>query len=255
MYSYSDRIFACFAAEDRYMIAEPIVYHLKNYGINIWYDRQALLLSDNRREKNLDDGARKSMYAIVIISKHTADSICTMEELTIIEERYHKGNVIVFPILYEITPDEIPSKLQWIKELIFKEVDRHSGTREICNHIACKITNDLLNKGRCKNILDVINISSIKLPIVLHELLKSYQGIDNENLNSRVSLLYASYLVISVKLTNLNPTTHMISKIFERLYSETRLNLDIDYRELWLLENSICILVNYYMDYCIESSI
>ena len=31
----NSHIFICFAAEDRYTIAEPIVYHLKNYGLKI----------------------------------------------------------------------------------------------------------------------------------------------------------------------------------------------------------------------------
>ena len=51
-----------------------------------------------------------------------------------------------------------------------------------------------------------------------------------------------------------NVLLNMISCIFERLFSDTKLNLAIDYRELWLLENSICLLINLYTDYCIESS-
>ena len=51
-----DKVFICFAAEDRYEIVEPIVYHLKNYGIPVWYDRYTLLMGDNRVQKNLYDG-------------------------------------------------------------------------------------------------------------------------------------------------------------------------------------------------------
>ena len=69
-----DHLFICFAAEDRYSIAEPIVHHLKNYGIKIWYDRYELLLGDNRRKKNLYEGATLCKYAIVIISKYTLKS-------------------------------------------------------------------------------------------------------------------------------------------------------------------------------------
>ena len=39
MKKFSDKLFICFSAKDRYVIAQPIVYHLKNYGINVWYDR------------------------------------------------------------------------------------------------------------------------------------------------------------------------------------------------------------------------
>ena len=38
MKNFSDKLFISFSAKDRYDIVQPIVYHLKNYGINIWYD-------------------------------------------------------------------------------------------------------------------------------------------------------------------------------------------------------------------------
>ena len=55
--NYDNQVFICFAAEDRHTIVEPIVHHLKNYGINVWYDRYKLLMGDNRIEKNLKEGA------------------------------------------------------------------------------------------------------------------------------------------------------------------------------------------------------
>lgn len=252
----STQLFVCFAAEDRYTIVEPIVYHLKNYGIETWYDRHALVLGDNRKEKNLVEGAGKCKYAVAVLSKSTEYSVCAMEELSIIRERNIRGEVTVFPVLYELLPNEIPCKLLWIKELIFKETDRHSGTREICNHIACKITGDVLNNFKYKKIQDIISFSVSELPTATYEILSRYQGIDCANLNSRVALLYAAYLnIIHSKRICFDSIISMTSRIFERLFSETRLDLAIDYRELWLLENSICILINYYLDSCTESKI
>lgn len=248
--------FICFAAEDRYTIAEPIVYHLKNYGIQTWYDRHTMVLGDNRIEKNLNEGASHCKYAIPILSKYTIASPCAMEELSIIKNRYYQNDVTVFPVLYELSPNEIPVPLYWIKELIFKEVDRSSGTREVCNHIACKITGDILHNYSYSNIQTILDASPSALPSATQKLLYNYQRIDCANLNSRVSLLYAVYLIIyNTGLYPLNPDTNMVSKIFDRLFTETRLNLEIDYREIWLLENSICILISYYLESCTESKI
>lgn len=239
-------VFICFAAKDRYTIAEPIVHHLKNYGIDIWYDRYTMVLGDNRVEKNLKEGAEKCNYALIIISENTINSKCAMEEINIVKRRYCSGNVIVFPVLYEISPINLPSKLQWIKELIFKEVDRKSGTREICNHIACKITGDILKQYHYQNIKDIV--SSKLMPTATTAILECYLDIDFSNLNSRISLLYATYLTIIHSDTNKKITYfHLISKIYNRLINEMKLNLDIDYRELWLLENTICILCNNYL--------
>lgn len=252
MTDLSERIFIAFSAKDRYSIAEPLVYHLKNYGINVWYDRNEILLSDNRIQKNLVEGAAGCKYAIAIISKNTDNSVCAMEELSIVESRYRQGVVTVFPILYEIPAQLIPDKLLWVKEIIFKEVDHSSGTRGVCNHIACKITRDILEKYTYKCILDCQEKAPMILPTVTHELLKTYQTVDCDNINSRVTLLYAAYLSIihsDDKTEGLLhfPESHMASKIFERLFAETRLNIKVDYREIWLLENAICILVNNYI--------
>lgn len=242
------KVFICFAAEDRYNIAEPIVYHLKNYGIEIWYDRHALLMGDNRIEKNLIEGASQCNYTIAVLSENTINSPCTLEELSITKELCFRHEVTVFPVLYEIAPTEIPNQLQWIKELIFKEVDRHSGTRTICNHIACRITNDLLNTCELKTIGDVLKSENKAIPNEVKEILTHYPKIDYSNLNSRITLLYSVYLIFNEKLKAHYKTPKMISKIFERLFSETRLNITVDYRELWLLENSICILANCYIE-------
>ena len=251
-----NNLFICFAAEDRYRIAEPVVYHLKNYGINIWYDRYSLVMGDKRIEKNLIEGACACKYAAIIVSEFTSESQCAMEELSIITKRYYKGDVTIFPIIYELSPDNLPTDLEWIKELIFKEANRHSGTYEICNHIACKITSDILQKYKYQNIYSITTLLSNVLPPATYRILINYQEIDATNLNSKVALLYSAYITIKVLMkSSEEPLITMLTRIFERLFCETKLNLSIDYRELWLLENSICILVNQYVNYCIESKI
>lgn len=251
----NQRVFIGFAAEDRYDIVEPIVYHLKNYGIELWYDRHMLVMSDNRVTKNLIEGAEACNYAIIILSKHTAKSRCALEEISIVESRFNQGKVTVFPILYELAPSELPKKLCWIKTIIFKEVDRSSGTREICNHIACKITDDFLGACEYRRVQDIVLSPPKELPLDCKAILKSYLEVDHANLNSRVSLLYATYLTITHMHNNASWVSPMVIRIFERLFSETRLSLDIDYREIWLLENAVCLLIYDYVASCIESKI
>ena len=86
--------FICFSAKDRYTIAEPVVYHLKNYGIDIWYDRYTMVLGDNRVEKNLKEGAENCTYSLIIISENTIKSKCAMEEINIVKERYRSGECV-----------------------------------------------------------------------------------------------------------------------------------------------------------------
>lgn len=251
----SYRLFIAFAAEDRYTIAEPLVYHLRNYGVNVWYDRQALLMGDDRRKNNLEDGIGNSTYACIIISKHTVLSPCAMEEISMVKERFNNRSMVVFPVLYELAPNDIPAELGWIKQLIFKEVSRSSGTREICNHIACRISEDLLYAQPYKSIERIL-AKSLVLSTTTATILRKYRQVDFSNLNSRISLLYAAYISMTCSNTiNDDLGTKMARQIFERLFSETRLNLSIDYREIWLLENAFCILANHCIAERDESSI
>lgn len=255
MEDFSRKLFICFSAKDRYNIVQPIVYHLKNYGVNVWYDRYEMVMGDDRFKKNIEEGAGKCGYALIVLSENTIDSVCATEEINILKSRYYKGEIIVFPVLYELKPCNIPSKFDWISNLIFKEVNHTTGTLEICNHIACKITHDILNNCRYKTINEIVN-SNLNLPKPIKSLLKKYTKIDNTNLNSRIALLYATYIVI-IESSSLSISLfcEVPTKVFERLFTETLLNLTVDYRELWLLENSMCILIEYYFISCTESKI
>lgn len=129
------------------------------------------------------------------------------------------------------------------KKLIYKEANHSSGTREICNHIVCKITLDILNKLKVKKLQYFIQNDCFNIPYVIIKFLLAYQGVASENLNARIALLYAIYVYIIAE----HPCAKIrqfISKIYDRIYNEARLCLEVDYRELWLLENSLCILIN-----------
>ena len=255
MRKLSDKIFICFSAKDRYDIAQPIVYHLKNYGIDVWYDRYEMVMGDNRLKKNIEEGAGTSKYAIIILSSNTITSLCAREEIQILKSRYFKGEVTIFPVLYELKPLDIPPIFNWISKLIFKEANRSTGTLEICNHIACKITCDMLKNCKCKNIYEIIQ-SNLLLPKSVKHLFESYIKIDNSNLNSKITLLYAIYIIITESNDSaLRQLCKVPCQIFDRLFTENLLNLSIDYRELWLLENSVCILVECYYGSCMEFKI
>ena len=255
MGNFLRKLFICFSAKDRYDIVQPVVYHLKNYGIDVWYDRHEMVMGDDRLKKNIEEGAGKCEYALIILSQHTINSLCATEEIEVLKSRYYKKEVVIFPVLYELKPCDIPSKFGWINNLIFKEVNRASGTLEICNHIACKITNDILDNCRYRTIKEIVS-NNLLLPSSVNSLLDKYTKIDNANLNSRIALLYATYLIIveSNRLI-LDSLCEVPTKVFERLFTETLLNLTVDYRELWLLENSMCILINYCFTSCTESNI
>ncbi len=47
MENFTKKVFICFSAKDCYNIAQPVVYHLKNYGVDVWYDRYEMVMGDD----------------------------------------------------------------------------------------------------------------------------------------------------------------------------------------------------------------
>ena len=71
-------IFLCFSSGDRYTIVKSCLYHLKNYGLSVWYDYHELILGDMKREKNFIDAIQTSDYYIIIYSSNFLQRIANL---------------------------------------------------------------------------------------------------------------------------------------------------------------------------------
>ena len=112
-------VFLCFSSGDRFTITKSVLYHLKRFGINIWYDYHELTLGDNRIIGNFDLGLNKCDYAVVIISKNMFNCKCGNDELQVIKDRFKNKTIKVFPLFYNIDAYSLPNKYKWLTELIY----------------------------------------------------------------------------------------------------------------------------------------
>ena len=99
-------IFICFSHVERYIVAQSLSYHLKNYGYKIWYDYDELFIGDDGDYLNFERGLYKSRYVVVIISHALFESPCAISELEQIYELLKNKKIVVIPILYNITASE-----------------------------------------------------------------------------------------------------------------------------------------------------
>ena len=79
-------VFIGYSSKERYSVVEPILFHLKHFGLDVWYDFHDMFLGDDRYQINFKQGIGKSSYVIFIISPHFFESKCAMDELN-----YAKG--------------------------------------------------------------------------------------------------------------------------------------------------------------------
>lgn len=230
-------IFLCFSSKDRYTIAESILYHLKNYGLDMWYDYHTLILGDSKFDENLKNGVQKCKYAILIISPNFYNCECGNMELEVIKLLYDHNQMHVFPILYNVTADELPEKYTWIKDIIYNELTPDTPSLPTCNQIVCKILKEEINTH---NYIDLKNVNHTDL--FIKKILNTYYNMDEKNLNSRITLLYCLYIYL--KNDDLNPLELSCSKILEQLFKYTKLNLEISFKEMIIAELSLTILIN-----------
>ena len=239
-----ERIFVGFSSSDRYEIVESILYHLANYGMAIWYDRHKMRLGDFYSD-NFTDGILNTKYAVIVLSSNIAEAKCFAEELQCIKTQFEKGEMAIFPLLYKIKASEIPDQYQWITKLIYKEFDDKSGTLLICNHIMSRILSDELKKCTHQTLYELqFNLSLNKNDIFLEKILQSYLEIDRGNHNARIAILFCLYTHITTKYGILDVLPQHYWRGFERLFFYTKLHLNIDLREILILELAIMLLVN-----------
>ena len=61
-------IFICFSHIERYIVAQSLSYHLKNYGYQVWYDYDELFIGDDGDYLNFEEGLHKAKYVVIIVS-------------------------------------------------------------------------------------------------------------------------------------------------------------------------------------------
>lgn len=233
-------IFLCFANADRYTIAEPVLYHFENFGIPVWYDRHSLIIGDNRNDINFIEGIISQQYCVLLITKNIETNICANEEIDIVKTQYQKGEMRVFPILYNITADELPPKYHWLKEIIYREVDDKSGTLKTVSSIAYRYLKDKLKNPKYNSLYEII--PDLKEQYI-HQLIAMYYEIDNNNLNAKMTILYCIFHYLQANYNKILPL--YCTKPFELFFSKTKLNINIDFKELSILETCTQLILYY----------
>ncbi len=236
-------IFICFSHVERFIIAQSLTYHLKNYGYTVWYDYDELFIGDNGDYLNFEDGLYKAKYIVIILSKALFVSPCAVTELIKISELYKTKKVSVIPLLYNITSEEIPMQFSWISEVIYANITNESGTLDIATQISAKYLEDIV---RNNNYIHLNNVSYQNNPpqIFLNKLINCYTQIDHNNINARATVLYIFMLYLKNHF-DLSNAPKFCFKSLEYLFKFTYLNIPINFKELSVMENSITILLNY----------
>lgn len=238
-------VFIGYSSKDRYEIVEHMIFHLKNYGIDVWYDFHDMFIGDDRFHTNFEYGIAESKYVIFIISPDFFKSNCAMEELNYAQKLYEENKITLFPILYLLKASELPAEYNWIKKIIYNEVDAQSGTLFVTNQIIEKILYDIVKNLPFRSFSEIANFLKDKNTNYLCRLAEAYLNLDKPNYSARIAILYAIFLYITsdkkIQLENYIP------KIVNRIVTFTSLNISLDHLTFSIFELTILIALNKFL--------
>ena len=237
-------MFFCFSSKDRHRIVESIFYHITNYGLPVWYDRQRIILGDQRDYMNFEDGVGRSKYAVIILSHNAINSICACEEIELIYKKYQNGDMYVFPIFYNLAAIDLPAQFSWMRKLVYKELDTTTDSLSACNHILCKYFLDELNKYRIHSLTE-FDIYCDNKPVYdyIKNLINAYVTVSDDNHDAKISLLYSACQYLLSHYSH-RETPAFYYQGVERLFNETKLHLPIDLRETIIMERLFLLIFN-----------
>jgi hypothetical protein len=104
-------IFVSYSREDSNLVDE-VVEHLRNSDLDIWRDRQEMVLGERIRERILN-GIQSSSVVLVFISRHSVESRWVLGELDTAMMLEMSGDTKVVPVfLGRIADEKIPGDLR-----------------------------------------------------------------------------------------------------------------------------------------------
>ncbi len=237
-------MFLCFSSGDRYNIAKSCLYHLKNYGFSVWYDYHELILGDHKREKNFEHAIKSNKYFIIIYSDNLFKSPCAIKEEKIIFEQSLERDIVIFPLLYNITFSELPVEYRnKLENLIYNEINDSTGSLNSINQIVTKILIDQINPSPFDATpeLESISMTDITDPY-LCKIISYYMNINKENFNARIALIFCMVKYIQLKYI-INNESKYLCTILEYLFKFTDLNIKYNHKELIIAELSLILLI------------
>ena len=123
-------VFISHASEDKDDFVIPLVEALQDAGIRVWYDCLEMEWGKSLREQ-IDNGIRRSKYAIIILSKNFFAKQWTKRELDGILAKEEATGVAPMPIWYNISFNEVYEFSPTLSGLYSLSTDKYS-IEDIC---------------------------------------------------------------------------------------------------------------------------
>ncbi|GHU97602.1 hypothetical protein FACS1894208_12960 [Clostridia bacterium] len=126
-------VFISHASEDKEDFVNPLVAKLQDAGIRVWYDTVEMQWGKSLREQ-IDNGIKRSKFAILVLSKHFFAKKWPQRELDGILAKESISGSTPLPIWHNITPEELYEFSSTLSGLFAYTTDKYS-VDDICKSL------------------------------------------------------------------------------------------------------------------------
>ena len=133
-------VFISHASEDKKDFVDPLVAKLQDTGIRVWYDVLELEWGKSLREQ-IDNGIKRSKFAILVFSKHFFAKKWPQRELDGILSKETVSGSTPLPIWHDITYEELYELSPTMSGLFAYSTDKYS-IDDICKALELVLEKD-----------------------------------------------------------------------------------------------------------------
>ena len=221
-------IFLSFSGEGRQKFGMKFLDFFNSHGIKCWYDQHELYLGDILVDTITKDGLDKTEYAILIINNSFLAREWPRTEAKILYERaIHKENVILFPLLWNVTKEQVlNSDIPFVLDYKYQFINEETPLEVVSYQVMNRIFHDIIKRNFNSSTIEDIKKHSQNLSLP-----KGLDVFNCLNILSQVSPLsydvQATILIVTIKLLNQNKYERLIEKLSYRLYDRKLINFDM----------------------------
>lgn len=111
-------LFIAHAGEDKDDVARPLAEHLRDLGLQVWYDEFELKIGDNLRQR-IDEGLATCRFGVTILSPHFFAKEWPQWELDGLASRHlAEGGNIILPVWHRISKEEVIARSPSLANLV-----------------------------------------------------------------------------------------------------------------------------------------
>lgn len=145
-------VFLSYAQQDQ-AVAKLIASDLEKQGIRTWFDQHEIIAGDSILER-IREGIRSADYLIVLLSKHSSQSVWVEREIGVAFEKFGKDETTsIIPVVIDNTP--VPQRFSNIRYVNLTE-----GHEQAIKEIVARIERDCATKVDLDKVINTDDLAA-----------------------------------------------------------------------------------------------